>query len=101
VILAVSLLWSSREWKAWLVAAMLLAAGLFWSSIDPRCCSAWWKGKIVYQKVSGQFSYLSWPDILRQVSAPCFAGGDRDQKGTNGIKLLEEKVVEGRKRELY
>ena len=101
VVLAVSLIWSSREWKAWLVAAMLLAAGLFWSSIDARCCSAWWKGRIVYEKLAGRFFYVDWSHIRRHVSSPCYTWGGPDDEVNDRIKFLEEKVVEGRTRELF
>jgi FkbM family methyltransferase len=101
LILAVALIWSSREWKAWLIAAMMVAAGLFWSSLDARCCSAWWRGRVVYEKLAGHFSYVGWSNIMREVSSSCFTGGDASQKVDKSIKRLETNVVQGRKRELF
>jgi len=101
VVLAVSLVWSSREWKAWLVAAMLLASGLFWSSIDVRGCSAWWKGRVMCEKAAGHFTYLDWPEIVRWVASPCYTFDEPDPKVAESIRLLDEQRIDGRKRELF
>ncbi len=101
VVLAVSLLWSSREWKAWLVAAMLVASGFFWSRTDTRGCSAWWKGKIVYEKLAGQLAYVGWPDLRRKLFSPCVTLIDPDPTVADRIKLIDKRTVEGQPWERY
>ena len=71
LVFAAGLIWSSREWKAWVLATVMVAAGLWWSSTDSRRCSVWWRGSIVYGKLSGRHSYLEWNQIWRGVSGPC------------------------------
>ena len=101
LVCAAGLIWSTREWKAWVLAALMVAAGLVWSSLDARRCSVWWRGKIVYGKLSGQFPYVGWKDINRSVYAPCVTLEKPDPRIAGGTKLLREKRVEGRKWELY
>ena len=67
LVCAAGLIWSSHEWKAWALATVMVAAGLWWSSIDSRRCSVWWRGSIVYGKLSGHHSYLEWNEIWRGV----------------------------------
>ena len=67
LVCAAGLIWSSHEWKAWALATVMVAAGLWWSSIDSKRCSVWWRGSIVYGKLSGHHSYLEWNEIWRGV----------------------------------
>jgi FkbM family methyltransferase len=101
LILAVSLIWSSREWKAWLIAVVILASGVLWSSTDNRGCSVWWKGELVYEKLSGQFAYVGWPDVRRKLLSPCVTLIDLDPTVADRIKLIATKTVEGHLWERY
>ena len=98
LVCAAVLIWSSRDWKAWALVAVMVTAGLGWSSFDQSGCSAWWTGRIVYGKLSGHLPYLEWNHFLRAVFARC-SGPNPGVAGT--IRLLREKRVEGRKWELY
>ena len=60
LVCAAGVIWSSREWKAWVLAAVMVAAGLGWSSIDQNGCSAWWRGRVVYEKLSGGVQILGY-----------------------------------------
>jgi FkbM family methyltransferase len=95
LVLAVTLIWSSREWKAWLIAAVILASGLLWSRIDTGGCSMWWKGEIVYEKLSGQFAYVGWPDVRRKLLSPCVTLIDLDPTVAGQTKLIDTKTVDG------
>lgn len=102
LVLAAGLIWSSRNWKAWSLAAIMVGAGLWWSRFDPedRRCTAWWRGAIVYHKLTGHLPQIGWKHIKRNVFWPCNEVRKPDP-GAKAVVLLEEKVVEGRKRELY
>ncbi len=89
---AAGLIWSSREWKAWVLAGVMVAAGLGGAAGWP----AWWRSRIVHGKLSGHLSYLEWKDIWRNVfaSRPPWMS---DQWLAEKTSLLREKRVEGRK----
>ena len=95
LVLAVALIWSSREWKAWVIAATILASGLLWSSIDRRGCSVWWKGILVHKKISGQLAFVGWSDVRRKLLSPCVTAGDPDPAVASRIKLIDKKTVDG------
>ena len=71
VLVAVSLLVRRRDWKAWLVAASLLAGGLMWSYSDAQACSLWWRTGIVLKAASRQLPYISLRDGLRSATQAC------------------------------
>ena len=85
---AAGLIWSSREWKAWVLAAMMVAAGPWWP--------AWWRGMMVHGKLSGHLSYLEWKDIWRIAPPPGMS-----ERFVRRTRLLREKRVEGQKWGLY
>ena len=96
---AAGLIWSTRGWKAWLLAGVLGAAGLGWSNIDQSGCSAWWRASVVYEKLRGRLLYIEWNDVQRKAFGPCCSMPDPEVE--KSIHQVKEKVVEGRKWELY
>ncbi len=52
--------------------SVLLAAGLFWSSLDGYRCSLWWKGRVVYAKLAGDIPYVSWDNVRGAVFSRCY-----------------------------
>ena len=101
LVLAVALIWSSREWKAWVIAATILASGLLWSSFDNRGCSVRWKGELVYEKLSGRFAYVSWVDVWRRLVSPCVTLIGPDPTVAGRVKLIDKKTVDGHPWERY
>jgi FkbM family methyltransferase len=93
------LLWCSRKWRAGLLATAITAAGLWWSSLDLRRCSAWWRGRVVYEKVIGHLPYLGWKGIKRQILSPCYEIRKSDP-GVERAVFVEDKIVDGQKLEL-
>lgn len=93
---AAGLISSSRERKAWILAAVMVAGGLGWSRIDQSGGSAWWRASVVYEKLRGRLPYVEWNDVQRKAFGPCC--GSEVEKS---VYQVEEKVVEGRKWELY
>jgi len=100
LVCAGGLIWSSREWRAWVLAAAMAAAGLFWSSIDVSTCSAWWRGRIVYDKLVGHLPYFAWRRIWRQALGPCYDMRQLDRRAKDKVVRLAGKVVDGRQWEL-
>ena len=96
---ATGLIWSSRERKAWTLAGVLVAAGLGWSRIDQSGCSAWWRASVVYEKLRGRLLYVEWNDVQRKAFGPCWPRPAPEVE--KSVYQVEEKVVEGRKWELY
>lgn len=68
LVCAAGLIWSSRQWKAWPLAALLLMPGLWLSRADARRCSAWWRGRVLYAKLAGGYPSV---DLFRQVYPNC------------------------------
>ena len=98
---AAGLIWSTREWKAWTLAGVLVAGGLGWSRVDQSGCSAWWRASVVYEKRRGHLPYIDWSDVQRKALGPCYAATNPDPEVEKSIHQVKEKVVEGRKWELY
>ena len=98
---AAGLIWSSRERKAWLVSGAMVAAGLLWSHTDGIGCSAWWRASVVYEQLRGHLPYIEWDDVQRKAFGPCYALTKPHPEVEKSIHQVEEKVVEGRKWELY
>lgn len=98
---AAGLIWSSRQRAAWFVAGALAVAGLLWSWADSEGCSAWWRGRIVYEKLVGHLRYMGWKDTGRAVFAPCSLVRRPDPRIEDRVRFLSEKIVDGDKWELY
>ncbi len=98
---AAGLIWSTRGWKAWLLTGAMVAAGLLWSRMDGIGCSAWWRASVVYEKRRGHLPYVEWTDVQRKALGPCYALPKPHPEVEKSIHQVEEKVVEGRKWELY
>lgn len=100
LVAAGGLLWSSREWKAWLVAAPMVVGGLLWSSLDPAGCSSGSRVRLVYEKLVGHLPYVGWDQIKRQALSAC-----AEEQGPvaieQTIRELAQKIVQGRKCTLY
>ena len=97
VIAAGGLLFPPRKPAAWLVAFPVVAVGLWISSLDGGGCSAWWRGRMVYEKLAGHEEFVPWQRVWREALAPCHSG---DLPGV-ATERLAEKVLEGRRCELY
>jgi FkbM family methyltransferase len=97
LVAAAGLIWSSREWKAWAIAAPMVAAGLLWSSLDPGGCSVGSKARAVYEKLAGHTPYVEWNDIARAMTCPCIASPQRQMAAVGPVQALEEKVLDGQK----
>ena len=101
LVCAAGLIWSTREWKAWLLAGAMVAGGLLWSHTDPIGASAWWRARVVYNKLRGQLPYVEWGDVQRKALEPWYALNKPHPEVEKSIHQVEEKVVDGRKWELY
>ena len=98
---AAGLIWSSFERKAWMLAAVMVAGGLGWSRIDQSGCSAWWRASVVYEQLRGRLPYIEWDDVQRKAFGPCYGLNKPHPEVEKSIHQVKEKVVEGRKWELY
>ncbi len=98
---AAGLIWSSREWKAWLVSGAIVAGGLLWSHTDEIGCSAWWRASVVYEQLRGHLPYIEWDHVQRKAFGPCYGLNKPHPEVEKSIHQVEERVVEGRKWELY
>ena len=98
---AAGLLWSTRERKAWLTAAVLVAGGVYWSSLDGLRCSAWYRGRAVFAKLGGQIPYVAWRDVSKAVLSPCQPQALFLESLADSVALLDEKIVDGEKLEQY
>lgn len=101
VIAAFGLLWSSREPRAWALAGVFLAGGLFWSSLDGSNCSAWWKGRILAAKLTGNLPYLSWTSLRQALVSPCYSPDDPKSPKVANVEWAEDRIMAGQKCELY
>jgi FkbM family methyltransferase len=99
--MAAGVLWSTRGRKAWLVILPFLTVGLAWSSVDPMECSAWWRGRVFYEKLAGHLPYIPWMEVRHKALSGCssFYESERDVK--QKITLLETKTSGGHKLERY
>ena len=96
------LLWSTRDRKAWLVAAPIMLVGLVWSSLDVNGCSVGSKIRLFYEKLAGHLPYVSWSDVrAKAFSTACYASFERRPDLEASIRHLGENTVGGRKCELY
>lgn len=101
LVLAAGLVWSTPGRNAWLVALFIASAGLGWSSIDPYECSMWWRGRLFYEKLAGHLPYVAWSEINNKAFSRCCSFYQVEAKIKQGIQLLGDKVVDGKKWELY
>ena len=79
----------------------MVAAGLLWSHMNRIGCSAWWRASVVYEKLRGHLPYVEWSDVRRKAFGPCYAFTKPHPEVEKSIHQVKEKVVEGRKWELY
>jgi FkbM family methyltransferase len=101
LITAGGLILSRRDWRAWSIAAVFVVGGLFWSSLDGSNCSAWWKGRIVAAKLTGNLSYLSWGSLGHGLVSPCYSPENPNSAKVESVELVQEKLMAGQKCELY
>jgi len=81
------------------VAILAVWTWAWLSEVDYDRCWPGWKGRIVYEKLTGHLSYISWRDVHRRLSAVCF---DRLQPHPiEKTRLLDEKQVDRHKFELF
>ena len=100
-IASAGMLWSTREPRAWLMAARLVGMGLLWSSLDRTCCSTWYRGRMFYAKAAGGIPYVAWSDVRRSMFAACTESTRSAQELADSVTLLAEKTVDGHKLEQY
>ncbi len=101
LVLAGGLVWTAPGRNGWIVALLIASAGVGWSSVDPHECSAWWRGKLVYEKLAGHLAYIDWGDIKNKALSPCCSFYRVEDNVKRSITLLGEKAAEGKKIELY
>ena len=100
-IAAAGLLWSTRQPKAWLIVGILVAGGLFWSSLDGRDCSTWYRGRKLFAKLTGQLPYVGWDDVSSAAFSACQSSSEVFESLATSVVLVEEKTFEGQKLERY
>ena len=83
------------------MAAGLVGMGLFWSSLDGACCSAWHRGRTFYAKSAGDIPYVAWSDVRRSLFSACTWSERAVEKVGDSVTLLAEKTVDGQKLEHY
>ena len=102
VVAAGGLIWTSRQWKAWLIAVPMATGGLVWSGLDTKGCSVGSKARVFYEKLVGHLPYVEWSALSREAFSPsCFSSPRDTPELEAGIKNLENKTVDGHKWELY
>ncbi len=101
IVAAVGMLLTGRQRGPLIFISVLLAAGLFWSSLDEHRCSLWWKGRVAYAKLAGDVPYVSWGNVSRTLFSRCYKYLQPPSQSEDEIQLLEEKTVGERKLELY
>jgi FkbM family methyltransferase len=98
---AAGLLGSRRDWRAWTLAAAIVAPGLVWSWMDVTGCSAWWRGTIVTKKLAGRLPYLDWLAVRRTALGTCSQVLSRGSEWDESVRLLDEKKEAQYGLELY
>ena len=100
-IASAGILWSTRELRAWLMAAGLVGMGLSWSSLEGNCCSTWYRGRMLYAKVAGDIPYVAWSDVGRSMFSAGAESESTAEELADTVTLLAEKTVDGQKLEQY
>lgn len=97
VVAAVGVVSVSKGRPAWAVAGILLAGGLYWSSLDIDGCSAWWRGNYVVDKALGRLSHVAWKDVTSAAfsNAHCFCPDGKDRWIVDQIQPVEEQEFHG------
>ena len=101
LVMAAGLLWSTRGRKAWLLVLFFLTVGLAWSSVDPLECSAWWRGRVFYEKLAGHLPYIPWMEVRHKALSGCSSFYESEDAVKQKITLLETKTSGGHKLERY
>ena len=101
IVAAVGMLWAGRQRGALVFVAVLLGAGLFWSSLDGHHCSLWWKGKVVYARLTGGAPYVTWDGVKNAVFSRCYYYHKPPSHLDDAVKQIKEKTFNERKLELY
>ena len=100
IVAAAGMLLTGRQRGPLVFISVLLAAGLFWSSLDGYRCSLWWKGRVVYAKLAGDIPYVSWDNVRGAVFSRCYKLQPPAQL-EDEVQWLEEKTLGEGKLELY
>lgn len=98
---ALGLPWSSRGGAALPLAGVMIAGGLFWSSQDASHCSAWWRGKIVAAKMTGDLPHVPWNDIRRVTLSDCYGFWRPHPRIAAGVVKIDEKRLGNHHLELF
>ncbi len=101
LVLTAGLIWARRPKTAVVVAVVLVALGLYWSTQDITGCSVWWKGRIAYSKAKGELPYVGWNDVVRAVFSRCYGLAWPHPGVAERVNRVETKVLNGRDCELY
>ena len=101
LVTATGLIWSSRQWKAYLVAGIIASAGVCWAGLDPTEGSPGWKGRVIYEKLVGHLPYLKWDQIQTAVKLPRRSFQQEQSGVSENVVKLEEVRKGGVSSECY
>jgi len=102
LVAAGGLFWTSRAWKARVLAGLMAMAGLAWSGLDTNGCSIGSRARLFSEKVAGHLPYIDWGDVRRQaLCRPCHASPAGHKEFDSSIKKVTEKSVNGESMGLY
>jgi FkbM family methyltransferase len=100
-VLAAGLLRAARRPAPRVAALFVVGLGLAWSSVDPAECSAWWRGRLLYEKLAGHLPFVTWSRVGHQAFAACASYFRWEAELRRDVQQAGEKIEAGRTLELY
>lgn len=100
-VLAANLLLARRSWRARLLAALLIASGLFWSYSDAAGCSAFWRGAALYAKLTGRLPFVPWPQVRSFALEACSESNQPHSEEARQMQWQGERTFQDRKCEQF
>jgi FkbM family methyltransferase len=95
-----------RRWRTLLLllalAGSATAASVLWWRLwhdTQDNCAMGWNIRALYRKVAGQYTYISWADVWRHVTEPCY--DELNPQPKEKVYHLEDGVMNGHRCELY
>ena len=101
LIVSAGFLWTAHRRAALVTAVILLPIGLFCSSYDVRGCSAWWRGRMLAAKASGDLPYVDWSSVASAASSGCYSIASTHPAVAATMSRLDERSVNGHTLELF
>ena len=95
-VLAASLLLARWSWRARVLAALLVASGLFWSYSDAAGCSAFWRGAAFYAKLTGHLPFVPWPQVRSFALGACSESNQPHSEEASQMRWQGERTFQGR-----